>query len=128
MCNIYFGAYLQANMYAIDTTPVGRILNRFSKDFETIDSSIPNDFAFFMQQFLNTVSIIILISIVLPVYSIPMIIISIIYILVGRLFVGASREFKRMESVTRSPIFTHFTEVCRLHNVNTIRIILLIIV
>jgi hypothetical protein len=65
-----------------------------------------------MQQMLNTVSIIILISFVLPVFAIPMIVISIIYILIGRLFVSASREFKRMESVTRSPIFTHFTEVC----------------
>ncbi|CAM0141904.1 hypothetical protein VKS41_004394 [Umbelopsis sp. WA50703] len=100
----------RAPLRFFDTTPVGRILNRFSKDFETIDSSIPNDFAFFMQQMLNTVSIIILISFVLPVFAIPMIVISIIYILIGRLFVSASREFKRMESVTRSPIFTHFTE------------------
>jgi len=45
-----------------------------------------------------------------------MLVISIIYIFIGKLFVNASREFKRMESVTRSPIFTHFTEVCnRIH-------------
>jgi hypothetical protein len=90
---------------------VGRILNRFSKDFETIDSSIPNDFAYFLQQSLNAISIVILISFVLPPFAIPMVVISIIYILIGKLFVNASREFKRMESVTRSPIFTHFTEV-----------------
>jgi ABC-type multidrug transport system fused ATPase/permease subunit len=94
-----------------DTTPVGRILNRFSKDFETIDSSIPNDFAWFLQQSLNAISIVLLISYYLPVFALPMLVISIIYIFVGKLFVNASREFKRMESVTRSPIFTHFTEV-----------------
>ncbi|KAI8576230.1 hypothetical protein K450DRAFT_302879 [Umbelopsis ramanniana AG] len=100
----------RAPLRFFDTTPVGRILNRFSKDFETIDSSIPNDFAWFLQQSLTALSIVMLISYYLPVFALPMLAISVVYILIGKLFVNASREFKRMESVTRSPIFTHFTE------------------
>lgn len=100
----------RAPLRFFDTTPVGRILNRFSKDFETIDSEIPNNILHFVIQFIAIVSSIITVGAVLPIFSIPMIIVTAIIIYLGSMFVSVSRELKRMDSVSRSPLFSHFTE------------------
>ncbi|OAD04478.1 hypothetical protein MUCCIDRAFT_140453 [Mucor lusitanicus CBS 277.49] len=101
---------LRAPLRFFDTTPVGRILNRFSKDFETIDSNIPNHFLNFVIQWFIIISSIMTVSFVLPVFLVPMLVIAAVNIYLGTMFVCASRELKRMESVTRSPLFSHFTE------------------
>lgn len=100
----------RAPLRFFDTTPVGRILNRFSKDFETIDSEIPNNILHFVIQCIAIVSSIVTVGAVLPVFSIPMIIVTAIIIYLGSMFVSVSRELKRMDSVSRSPLFSHFTE------------------
>ncbi|KAG0164899.1 hypothetical protein DFQ28_008804 [Apophysomyces sp. BC1034] len=102
-----------------DITPVGRILNRFSKDFETIDSTIPNDILNFAIQMVVVISSIATVSIVLPVFTVPIIVVAIVNVIFGSMFVNASRELKRLDSVTRSPLFTHFSET--IVGVTTIR-------
>ncbi|KAL7329109.1 hypothetical protein PS15p_207267 [Mucor circinelloides] len=100
----------RAPLRFFDTTPIGRILNRFSKDFETIDSSIPNHFLKFFTQWVIIVSSIITVSSVLPVFLIPMLAVALVNVYLGMKFVSASRELKRMDSVSRSPLFSNFTE------------------
>ncbi|CAG8459975.1 16431_t:CDS:10 [Acaulospora morrowiae] len=85
---------IRAPLRFFDTTPVGRILNRFSKDFETIDSSLIE-------------------------FIVAAIIFGAIFLLVGSIYAKASRELKRMDSVTRSPLYSHFTET--LVGITTIR-------
>lgn len=101
---------LRAPLRFFDTTPIGRILNRFAKDIETIDSTIPNDLLNFITQWIIVLSSIIAVSYVLPTFIVPMIIIAVINITVGIMFVSTSRELRRMDSVSRSPLFSHFTE------------------
>ena len=109
----------RAPLRFFDTTPVGRILNRFSKDFETIDSSVPNDIMNFIITLLVVVSIVMVVSTVVPIFLIPMLLIGAISIVVAAMFVYTSRELKRMDSVSRSPIFSHFSET--IVGVSTIR-------
>ncbi|CEG65978.1 hypothetical protein RMATCC62417_02643 [Rhizopus microsporus] len=109
----------RAPLRFFDTTPIGRILNRFSKDFETIDSSIPNHFMEFVIQWVIIISSIITVSTVLPIFVVPLLVVAFFNIWIGVMFVSASREFKRMDSVTRSPLFSHFTET--IVGVTTIR-------
>ncbi|KAI7904063.1 P-loop containing nucleoside triphosphate hydrolase protein [Cokeromyces recurvatus] len=109
----------RAPLRFFDTTPIGRILNRFSKDFETIDSSIPNDVLNFIIQWIIVFSSMLTVSAVLPVFIFPMLIIVVINIWLGIMFVSTSRELKRMDSVSRSPLFSHFTET--IIGVSTIR-------
>ncbi|KAL7329191.1 hypothetical protein PS15p_207334 [Mucor circinelloides] len=100
----------RAPLRFFDTTPIGRILNRFSKDFETIDSNIPNDLLNFVIQWVIIVSSMITVSSVLPVFLIPMLAVALVNVYLGMMFVSASRELKRMDSVSRSPLFSNFTE------------------
>ncbi|CAO3626391.1 unnamed protein product [Cunninghamella blakesleeana] len=101
---------LRAPLRFFDTTPIGRILNRFAKDIETIDSTIPNDLLNFIIQWIIVLSSIIAVSYVLPSFVVPMVVIAIVNIFVGIMFVSTSRELRRMDSVSRSPLFSHFTE------------------
>jgi ABC-type multidrug transport system fused ATPase/permease subunit len=100
----------RAPLRFFDTTPIGRILNRFSKDFETIDSDIPNDLMHFVIQWVVIISSMMTVSSVLPIFLVPMVIVAAINIYLGNMFVTISRELKRMDSVSRSPLFSNFTE------------------
>ncbi|KAI8993635.1 P-loop containing nucleoside triphosphate hydrolase protein [Pilobolus umbonatus] len=110
---------LRAPLRFFDTTPIGRILNRFSKDFETIDSSIPNDLIGFVIQWVTIISSIITVGIQLPAFMLPVTLIALINIYFGSVFVPTSRELKRMDSVSRSPLFSNFTET--IEGITTIR-------
>ncbi|KAI8979516.1 hypothetical protein BDF20DRAFT_906115 [Mycotypha africana] len=109
----------RAPLRFFDTTPVGRILNRFSKDFETIDSSIPNDLMNFVIQWVIIISSMFTVGSVLPIFLLPMVVVAAVNIWLGVKFVSASRELKRMDSVTRSPLFSNFTET--IIGISTIR-------
>ncbi|KAF0561148.1 P-loop containing nucleoside triphosphate hydrolase protein [Gigaspora margarita] len=102
-----------------DTTPVGRILNRFSKDFETIDSTLAGELAWFLINVLMTLSSMAVITVITKEFLVAAIFFGIIYTIVGTLYAKASRELKRMGSVSRSPLYSHFTET--LIGITTIR-------
>lgn len=110
---------LRAPMRFFDTTPIGRILNRFSKDFEYIDSGVPNDIMYFIVQWLVIFTSILTVCVVLPAFVIPMILVTFLNVMIGKRYSAASRELRRMDSVTRSPLFSHFGET--LAGVVTIR-------
>ncbi|KAI7896256.1 P-loop containing nucleoside triphosphate hydrolase protein [Mucor mucedo] len=109
----------RAPLRFFDTTPTGRILNRFAKDFEAVDSKIPSDFMLFVVQWFMIITTAITVCVVMPALFIPMFVIAAINIFVGLEYVKSSREFKRLDSVTRSPIFSNFTET--ISGVATIR-------
>ncbi|SCV71654.1 BQ2448_3242 [Microbotryum intermedium] len=110
---------LRAPIRFFDSTPQGRILNRLSKDVETIDQDTSNCLMFFAVEILGVFGIIITISIVLPVFLIATFFISIIYMAMGWLYICSSRELNRFDSVSKSPIFSIFGE--SLAGVSTIR-------
>ncbi|CAO3650125.1 unnamed protein product [Cunninghamella blakesleeana] len=101
---------LHAPLRFFDTTPIGRILNRFSTDFETIDSTLPDDLLDLVIQFTIVMSGIIAVSVALPPFLIPMVLIIIMNIAIGIMFVASSRELRRLNSISRSPIYSHFAE------------------
>jgi ABC-type multidrug transport system fused ATPase/permease subunit len=109
----------RAPLRFFDTTPLGRILNRFSKDFESVDSKIPTDLMAFVIQWVLIVSSAITVCIVLPTFTLPMVAVAIANVMIGINYVSSSRELKRLDSVTRSPVFSNFTET--ISGVATIR-------
>ncbi|XP_009074986.1 PREDICTED: canalicular multispecific organic anion transporter 2 [Acanthisitta chloris] len=93
-----------------DTTPTGRIINRFSKDIYVIDEVIPPTILMFLGTFFTSLSTMIVIIASTPLFAVVIVPLAILYFLVQRFYVATSRQLKRLESVSRSPIYSHFSE------------------
>ncbi|XP_074882257.1 ATP-binding cassette sub-family C member 2 isoform X4 [Buteo buteo] len=101
---------LRAPMSFFDTTPTGRIVNRFAKDIFTIDETIPMSFRSWLSCFMAIISTLLMISLATPFFALVIIPLSIFYYFVLRFYVSTSRQLRRLDSVTRSPIYSHFGE------------------
>ncbi|XP_036593137.1 canalicular multispecific organic anion transporter 1 isoform X2 [Trichosurus vulpecula] len=101
---------LRAPMSFFDTTPTGRIVNRFANDISTVDDTIPASFRSWILCFLSILSTLIMISVATPVFVAVLVPLAIIYILVQRFYVATSRQLRRLDSVTKSPVYSHFSE------------------
>lgn len=110
---------LHAKVRFFDATPIGRIMNRFSKDMESVDEQIPPVIQGVFFAGIETVLTLTLISFITPRFTVVAIIIVIAYGAVGYFYLNTSRELKRLESITKSPIFQHFSET--LVGISTIR-------
>ncbi|XP_023687022.1 ATP-binding cassette sub-family C member 3 isoform X2 [Paramormyrops kingsleyae] len=93
-----------------DTTPLGRIINRFSKDIYVIDEVLPSTVLMFLGTFFASLSTVIVIVSSTPIFAVVIVPLALIYFFVQRFYVATSRQLKRLESVSRSPIYSHFSE------------------
>ncbi|KAL5351830.1 Transporter of the ATP-binding cassette (ABC) [Pseudogymnoascus australis] len=109
----------RAQFKFFDVTPLGQIMNRFSKDLESIDQQIAPVAIGVASCALAIVVTITLISAITPGFLIAAAFISVIYFLIGRFYLRSSRDLKRLESVQRSPLFQQFGET--LTGITTIR-------
>jgi ABC-type multidrug transport system fused ATPase/permease subunit len=94
----------------LDTTPIGRILNRFSKDIDTADVSLLFNLRMMIMQFFRTIVAFAMISLETPVVLAAILPLAIIYYLFQRIYISTSRQLKRIDSTSRSPIYNHFSE------------------
>ncbi|XP_058527585.1 ATP-binding cassette sub-family C member 2 [Ochotona princeps] len=101
---------LRAPMRFFDTTPIGRVVNRFSGDISTVDDTLPQSLRSWMLCFLGIVSVLVMICMATPVFAIIIVPLAIIYVLIQVFYVATSRQLRRLDSVTRSPVYSHFTE------------------
>ncbi|KAK5089910.1 Transporter of the ATP-binding cassette (ABC) [Lithohypha guttulata] len=113
------GKILRATFRFFDSTPLGQLTNRFSKDLQSIDQEVAPVAIGLLHSAASVVTIVVLITTITPGFLIPGVFIALIYILTGMFYIKASRDLKRLESVQRSPLFQHFGET--LSGVVTIR-------
>lgn len=109
----------RAQFRFFDVTPLGQIINRFSKDLEAIDQDVAPTAVSVMSCALSLVVTVILISVITPGFLIAAAFIGVLFYLVSVFYLRASRDLKRLESVHRSPLFQQFGET--LHGMTTIR-------
>uniref|UniRef100_A0A4W5PD84 Multidrug resistance-associated protein 4 n=1 Tax=Hucho hucho TaxID=62062 RepID=A0A4W5PD84_9TELE len=107
--NRMFTAILRTPVRFFDVNPIGRILNRFSKDIGYLDSLLPWTFVDFIQVFLQILGVIIVAAVVIPWILIPVVPLLIVFLFLRRYFLQTSRDIKRLESTTRSPVFSHLS-------------------
>lgn len=101
---------LRAKVRFFDSTPLGRIVNRFSSDMGTVDQDISPLLSFLVYSIVATLCVVILISTVIPGFIIPGIVIAAMYWFIGVYYLATSRDMKRLNSVSRSPIYVQFNE------------------
>ncbi|GAB9477499.1 Abc transporter c family member 2, partial [Globisporangium polare] len=102
-----------------DVTPVGRILNRFSNDLDQMDSILPQQYQSLFQNLSMSVGALVVCAVASVWIGVSYIPILIIFVITGIYFKKTSREIKRLEGITRSPIFSLFSET--LSGLHTIR-------
>lgn len=110
MQNLLLKSVLRWPMALFDTTPVGRILNRFSNDINTMDNALPELLLLLVSQIFTVIGTIVVISISSPMFLVVVIPIFILYYFIQRFYVATTRQLTRLESITRSPIYSHFGE------------------
>ncbi|XP_029813812.1 multidrug resistance-associated protein 1 isoform X2 [Manacus vitellinus] len=101
---------LRSPMSFFERTPSGNLVNRFSKEIDTIDSTIPPIIKMFMGSMFNVIGACIVILLATPIAAVIIPPLGLAYLFVQRFYVATSRQLKRLESVSRSPVYSHFNE------------------
>ena len=97
-------------MSFLDTTPMGRILNRFTKDTDALDNEISENLRLFTVSFAKLIGMVILFLVYLPWIALALPVIGILFLLVCNYYQASCREVKRLEAVQRSFVFDNLSE------------------
>ncbi|NXN93457.1 MRP1 protein, partial [Rhinopomastus cyanomelas] len=101
---------LRSPVSFFERTPSGNLVNRFSKEIDIIDSAIPPIVKMFLGSTYNVIGTCIVILLATPIAAVIIPPLGLLYLLVQRFYVATSRQLRRLESVSRSPIYSHFNE------------------
>lgn len=112
-------AIFRSPMTFFETTPAGRILNRFSSDVYRIDEVLARTFNMLFVNSARAAFTLVVISASTPIFIALIVPLGGLYLYIQRYYLRTSRELKRLDSVSRSPIYAHFQE--SLSGISTIR-------
>ncbi|KAJ1801380.1 hypothetical protein LPJ59_000345 [Coemansia sp. RSA 2399] len=102
-----------------DLTPVGRIVNRFAGDMNSIDQGSISSIVDWLSGFVTlTVTVVIILS-VIPMFVFPAVLVVAAYAMIAYYYLITIREIRRIQSASMSPIISIFSEM--INGVATIR-------
>eukprot|EP01025_Chloroclados_australasicus_P037639 TRINITY_DN3846_c0_g4_i1.p1 TRINITY_DN3846_c0_g4~~TRINITY_DN3846_c0_g4_i1.p1 ORF type:complete len:1422 (-),score=137.95 TRINITY_DN3846_c0_g4_i1:223-4488(-) len=110
---------VRSPMSFFDTTPIGRALNRFSRDTDDLDFSLPQSISELGNCIFQLLATAIFISVVQPWFIVAIVPLGVIYYFMQRYYRRSSIELQRLDAVTRSPVYAHFSET--LNGLDTLR-------
>jgi ABC-type multidrug transport system fused ATPase/permease subunit len=97
------------NLY-FDTTPIGRIMNRFSKDLQLIEVMFNYQIGGLYVALYITLSIVVLSICVVPWIALVYPFMTLIILFLFKITISANKEVNRIESLTKSPLLSYLTE------------------
>lgn len=107
-------------MAYMDVTPMGRIINRFTKDTDVLDNEMGDKIAMVTLFSCFLSGVLILCSIYLPWFAIAIPFIVFVFMFIANFYQASGREIKRLEAVQRSKVYNNFNET--LTGMDTIKI------
>lgn len=103
-------AMFRSPMTFFETTPAGRILNRFSNDIYRVDEVLARTFNMLFVNAARAAFTLVVISASTPAFIALILPLGALYLYIQRYYLRTSRELKRLDSVSRSPVYAHFQE------------------
>ncbi|EFN52562.1 hypothetical protein CHLNCDRAFT_138549 [Chlorella variabilis] len=104
---------LRAPLSFFHTSPTGRILNRFSKDQGQVDEQLPQVFFDCVLALMMVLGAFALLMVSVP-FIIPLFLpLGAAFFLVRARYLRTSREIKRWEATSRSPVFASFSAILK---------------
>ncbi|KIK63265.1 hypothetical protein GYMLUDRAFT_40975 [Collybiopsis luxurians FD-317 M1] len=110
---------LRSPVSFFDTTPMGRILSRLSKDQDTLDTNLSSTLQSFLSTFSNVLGTVALVFYSFPYLGIIFVPLTMLYYLVSTYYRRTSVETKRLDSLMRSALYSSYSET--LTGLSTIR-------
>uniref|UniRef100_A0A8B9LI33 ABC-type glutathione-S-conjugate transporter n=1 Tax=Astyanax mexicanus TaxID=7994 RepID=A0A8B9LI33_ASTMX len=101
---------LHSPMSFFESTPSGNLLNRFAKEIDAIDCMIPDGLKMMLSYFFKLMEVCIIVLLATPFAAAIIFPLALLYAFVQSFYVATSCQLRRLESVSRSPIYTHFNE------------------
>ena len=114
-----FTATLHTRLSFFDTTPLGRVIQRFTKDTEVLDNTLAQSVSSFVSFGLLLLGTLVVMAWVMPALLPCLVPIGALYYYVQWFFRPGYREAKRLDGISGSPIYAHFGET--LNGISTIR-------
>ncbi|KAL4781594.1 P-loop containing nucleoside triphosphate hydrolase protein [Aspergillus varians] len=96
---------LRAPLSLLDVTPGGQILNRFTSDFNILDSNLALDLSYTLHDVISILGVIVAALLASPLLVWLGVLALLVSWRIGYFYVTGAREAKRLESVAKSPIF-----------------------
>jgi len=101
---------LHAPLNFFESHPVGRVLNRFSRDLENVELALPRALIDSGHCLIETLTVCLMVTFVAPAVFMIIAPAAIIYYLAARFFRPASRDLQRLSALSLSPIFAILSE------------------
>uniref|UniRef100_A0A673GWW1 ABC-type glutathione-S-conjugate transporter n=1 Tax=Sinocyclocheilus rhinocerous TaxID=307959 RepID=A0A673GWW1_9TELE len=101
---------LHSPMSFFESTPSGNLLNRFSKEIDAIDCMIPDGLKMMLGYMFKLLEVCIIVLMATPFAGVIILPLTLLYAFIQSFYVATSCQLRRLESVSRSPIYTHFNE------------------
>ena len=112
-------ALTRAPLRFFDTTPIGRLLARFSREMLVVDVNLPSALQSAGSTIVSVLSALSVVIVSSPAFLLAVIPLAYAYYAFSVFYMASSRELKRLESMSRAPLLTHVSET--LDGLETIR-------
>ncbi|KAI8301230.1 Multidrug resistance protein fer6 [Colletotrichum sp. SAR11_59] len=107
---------LRAPMAFFDTTPLGRITNRFSKDVDVMDNKLTDSLRMYLMTIGNIIAVFALIIAYFHIFVAALVPLVLIYLFATSYYNYSAREIKRHEAIQRSNVLAKVSEAISGHS------------
>ncbi|KAF1397721.1 Multidrug resistance-associated protein 1, partial [Spheniscus humboldti] len=97
-------------MVFFEQTPIGNLLNHFSREMDAIDSVIPDKLKSLLGFLFNLLEIYLVIIVATPRAAMAIVPLTVLYAAFQHFYVTTSCQLRRIEAASRSPIYSHISE------------------
>ena len=104
---------LKAPLSFYANNPVGRIINRFSQDINTVEELLPYNAFILFNYILPVLATMILASITNPWLIIPFLLSLPLFYYIGYIYFNCSTDIKRLWLISSGPMYSHFSNTMR---------------